>query len=369
MESDDARLSRERLQTDSSLQKEREVADIELEKGRSAAEVDADRVVELARVRADSLLGAEREKADASVQPPARPREGEDLAVARAAADVEVALARDEADDKIEAERSALRHTHDLVLEDEREETDERLLAERAQADRSVSSRDDFLAMASHEMLNLLAGIAISADVVAALPPENPIGGQGHQEARRIRRYTVQMHRLIGDLLDVVSMELGGLSMEPRPQDATLLLQETLASFELAATAGKIELTREGPAGRVLAHFDHDRILQVLTNLVSNALKFTPSGGRIALGLEERTDEIEFSVRDNGSGIDAEQLESIFERFSRGAHADGRGFGLGLYIARRIVEAHGGTIRAHSEPGNGSAFHFTLPRPCLERPR
>lgn len=369
MDSKDAQLRHERMQTDSSLQKEREIADLELKQGRSAAEVDADQVVELARGRADSLLDAEREKADASLQQSACPLEGEDLSVARAAEDVEVTQARGEADEKIEAERSASKRAHGLVLEDEREETDESLLAERTQADRSVASRDDFLAMASHEMRNLLAGIAISADMVAALPPESPIGGGAHEEARRIRRYTVQMDRLIGDLLDVVSMEMGGLSMEPKPQDAALLLQETMESFGIAATTRKIELTREGPARRVVAHFDHDRILQVLTNLVSNALKFTPPGGRIALGLEERTGEIEFSVRDSGSGIATDQLESIFERFSRGARADGRGFGLGLYIARHIVEAHGGKIHAHSEPGKGSTFHFTLPRPGLDQPR
>ena len=113
--------------------------------------------------------------------------------------------------------------------------------------------------------------------------------------------------------------------------------------------------------GPAVAGFDHDRILQVLANLVGNALKFTEPGGTIAIALAPFEDRLEFTVRDSGRGIDPKNIDAIFERFSQAAQLDRRGLGLGLYISRCIIEAHGGTIWAESEMGRGSAFHFTLP--------
>jgi signal transduction histidine kinase len=131
--------------------------------------------------------------------------------------------------------------------------------------------------------------------------------------------------------------------------------------FHETATSHQIEITRDAPAGRVPAGFDRDRILQVLDNLVGNAMKFTKAGGTIALRLAPRADGMQFTVRDTGCGIAPDDIEAIFERFSQAGRADRRGLGLGLYIARCIVEAHGGRIWAESELGMGSAFHFTIP--------
>jgi signal transduction histidine kinase len=111
----------------------------------------------------------------------------------------------------------------------------------------------------------------------------------------------------------------------------------------------------------VPAILDSHRILQVLSNLVGNAIKFSEPGGIIELRLARIVGGIEFTVRDNGAGIAPEDTEAIFERFSQAGHPDRRGLGLGLYIARCIVAAHGGRIWAVSELGKGSTFHFTIP--------
>jgi signal transduction histidine kinase len=159
-----------------------------------------------------------------------------------------------------------------------------------------------------------------------------------------------------------VSMESGKLGVDLTEQDATRLLAETVESFQLLATAREIGLVSEAPPGPLLASFDHDRLLQVLANLVGNALKFTEAGGCITLGLETTDHALRFTVRDDGCGIPPDRLGSVFERFSQASRNDRRGLGLGLYIARSIVEAHGGRIEVESEPGQGSTFRFTVAR-------
>ena len=203
---------------------------------------------------------------------------------------------------------------------------------------------------------------AISWGAGGGRPPAGAPGDGTHEVARRLRRLTARMNRLIGDLLDVVSMESGKLHVEPVEDDAARLLAETMDAFGPLAAARQIRLHSEIGAGRVVARFDHDRILQVLANLVGNAIKFTKPGGSIALRLASTADEIQFTVRDTGCGIASDPIDAIFGRFSQAAQTDRRGLGLGLYISRCIVDAHGGAISAESEPGQGSTFHFTLPR-------
>jgi signal transduction histidine kinase len=169
------------------------------------------------------------------------------------------------------------------------------------------------------------------------------------------------MSRLIGDLLDVVSLESGRLPINAAEQDATRLLAETMANFQVSAESFHLVMTCAAPRGPVRGNFDHDRILQVLSNLVGNSIKFSEPGGTIELHLAAREDGLEFTVRDTGRGVAAADIEGIFERFSQAGQPDRRGLGLGLYIARSIVEAHGGRIWADSEPGKGSAFTFTIP--------
>jgi signal transduction histidine kinase len=352
----------ERTETDASLREERERTDEELATQRSVTERDADQVVELARERADALLEETRHKEDAKSRLADKSSiPSEVVHDARASEDEALTEERVAADDDLSEERAEQRLAIAQLLRLEREETDEQLSAERAHFDRRVASRDEFLAMVAHDVRGLLGVIAISTDLLMTLPEDGPTKERTHTLSLRIRRATGRMNRLVGDLLDVVSMELGTLHVDASQQDATMLLTETMANFRVAAEALKVTMTCAAPPGPVSAAFDHDRILQVLSNLVGNAIKFSQAGGTIELRLESKADGLEFMVRDSGRGIAAEYMHTIFERFSQARQPDRRGLGLGLYIARCIVQAHGGRIWADSEPGKGSAFHFTIP--------
>jgi len=156
-------------------------------------------------------------------------------------------------------------------------------------------------------------------------------------------------------------MELGRLDVTASQEDAAQLLAETMENFRVTSESRKLAMTSAAPRGPVPATFDRHRILQVLSNLVGNAIKFSEAGGIIELRVASITDGLEFTVRDTGRGLSPDDIEAIFDRFSQAGQPDRRGLGLGLYIARCIVEAHGGRIWAVSELGKGSAFHFTIP--------
>ena len=167
------------------------------------------------------------------------------------------------------------------------------------------------------------------------------------------------MTRLIGDLVDVSALEAGKLGITRARGDGAKLVAEAVEVFRPSAVAKEITLADEGGAP-VMAAFDHDRVLQVLANLIGNAIKFTPSGGTIHVGCAAVADGVRFSVRDTGPGIPEAQLEAVFLRFWQLGAGDRRGLGLGLYIAKGIVDAHGGSIWVESVLGQGSVFHFTI---------
>jgi signal transduction histidine kinase len=172
------------------------------------------------------------------------------------------------------------------------------------------------------------------------------------------------MDRLIGDLVDIASIDAGKLAVTPATQDLSILIAEAADTFRATASAKGVSLGTRIDAAPLLAAFDHHRILQVLANLISNSLKFTPQGGIITISGEREAGNVRVSVRDTGSGIPGEALGRIFDRFSQVGKNDHRGLGLGLYISRCIVEAHGGRIWAESQPGAGSILCFTLPAHC-----
>ena len=170
----------------------------------------------------------------------------------------------------------------------------------------------------------------------------------------------LRLERLVSEMLDVSRMDSGTFAVSRRCLDPHEVLAGVLEQFDARARERRIALSvRAHECYDLVA--DHDRLMQVLSNLVGNALKFTPSGGRIDVACVGVASGVEFSVADTGPGIDPDNLPKLFERFWKADPASRSGAGLGLAISRGIVEAHGGRIWAESAPGRGTTMRFILP--------
>jgi signal transduction histidine kinase len=362
MEPSDPKPGKERSDTDESLRSERNKTDRELANARGEIEEDADAVVTKARARAEALLRATRGRTDADMMADTNPALRREVARERAEEDRVFAAERATADERLHVERAQRQRALRELLRLERDATDERLLLERAQADETVATRDKFLGMVSHDLRTLLGGIALNAALLSKhAGAQGAAGAETLRHTDRIQRFTARMNRLVGDLLDVVSMEAGRLDVSPRPQDAVQLVRDAMEAFQPAFSAKGLTLSTHVAANTLLAKFDHERILQVIANLLSNALKFTDAEGHVTLLVAPDGEQVRFTLTDTGIGVPDDQLEGIFERFNQVKAHDRRGLGLGLYISRCIVEAHGGRIWTERADGPGAAFHFTLP--------
>jgi signal transduction histidine kinase len=169
------------------------------------------------------------------------------------------------------------------------------------------------------------------------------------------------MEALIQDLVDLAALDAGRFAAPRAETDAGLVLRDAVESMRPLAEEAGVALDgaacEQGPPLRC----DYDRVLQVFSNLIGNAVRHTPRGGRIAVSATRAEGVVRFEVQDTGSGIAPDDLPHVFDRFRRGTNAAGAGLGLGLYIAKGIVEAYGGSIGAQSRAGEGSVFFFTLP--------
>lgn len=357
--------SPERVRTDESLRTERDKADggqVELQARR---EVVADRVIEEARAQADAVLDVARDRADQKLEETGAPLStAAEIAVQTEERTLEDDTVRQEralADEVLRRDREQRARVLSKLLPLERDKTDLHLLTERARSDDALSHRDDFLGIVSHDLRNLLSGIVMSAGDLAHNAPPGEEGDRVYEGTQSIQRYAARMNRLIGDLVDVVSIDAGKLALTPTRGDCAELIAEAVDTFRSVATRGGISLEAELDETPLLAVFDRDRMLQVLANLIANAIKFTARDGRITVRGARKGDGVLICVRDSGSGIPAEKLDTIFDRFWQVGKNDRRGLGLGLYIARCIVEAHGGRIWAESREGEGSELRFTVP--------
>ena len=341
-------VERDRIVVDAQLRKFRDVADDVLARERGASATSLG-LVTVERTLADKATVSERDIHDALME-----------------------QERQRSDDAVQAQRE--RHVADPAERARRANTDEKLSAERLRVDHAVTSlgsteqalslaeeevvrRSNVLAMVAHELRNPLAIISMNTDYIAERVTDPAL----REPAVEVQHSVARMGRLLQDLLDLARIEGGSLRIVKRPVDVGMLLSEILAAYGPLFSKRGLSLTCAPPAPGVVATFDHDRIVQVLSNLLSNTLKFTPKGGLVSLNLERRADSIELAVKDTGAGIAAQELPRVFNRFWQGSSEPGTGLGLGLYICERIVSAHAGHVWVESELGRGTTFRFTLP--------
>ncbi len=250
-------------------------------------------------------------------------------------------------------------------LETERAELLRNEREARAAAEAAVNARDEVLRIVAHDIGNSLSAVKIHAMVLERTLPAD--GAEARKRTEAIRHLTQQMDRLRQDLLDVAAIEAGRLSFEPGETALREVVDDVLAG--LAGMAAEKGLTMECavPDDLPAVWADRERLHQVLGNLLGNAVKFTPAQGRIRVSAclehpeEAEEPEVRVRVEDTGPGISAEHLPHVFDRFWQARSTRRAGAGLGLAIARGVVEAHGGRISAMSEPGQGTTFEFTLP--------
>jgi signal transduction histidine kinase len=359
--------SRERAKTDDSLRAERLNTDEALLDGRASVAREADGVVDQARALADAVLSSARRQADQESLRPRQHAEVDAVAGERARADLVVRSERGDADVVLRNDRKDQADALAALLVHERAATDAYLITERARSDDAVEHRDDFLGMVAHDVRNLLNAVAFNLELLRPAAGAATPGAADMDAVNRIQRYVARMNRLIGDLVDVTSIDAGKLTIALIESNAAALVAEAMETFQPAAVEKGVSLSTDVPARVLLAQFDHDRMLQVLANVIANAIKFTPRAGSITVSVESTAGAIRFCISDTGVGIPAPKLNAIFERFWQVGENDLRGQGLGLYISRCIVEAHHGRIWAESAEGKGSQLYFTLPESTPSR--
>ena len=213
------------------------------------------------------------------------------------------------------------------------------------------------LAIVSHDMRNPLHTILLGTGAaLEILPADSPV----RKTLDSVRRAALRGERLIRDLLDVTRLESNRMQLEREPVAACDILTEAAESVASTAREQGVTLT-VAPDAEGTVNVDRHRALQVIDNLLSNAIKFTGRGGHVNIGARRAEGEERFWVADDGPGIPLEQQQFMFRRFWQQRRADRRGIGLGLTIAKGIVDAHGGRIWLESEAGRGTTFWFTLP--------
>jgi signal transduction histidine kinase/DNA-binding NarL/FixJ family response regulator len=240
------------------------------------------------------------------------------------------------------------------------------------QTQRAVTARDRALSIVSHDLRNPLSTIEICA--LALLDPAPAPQSGIHEMGELIQRSASWMQQIVEDLLDRASLDAGRLALHRRPTSVAELLDATRLMFSASAAQRMIDLVLTAGAGLPLIDVDPHRLLQVLSNLISNAMKFTPSGGRVQLFAQAVEDDlseallkgargpaVRFTVSDTGSGISSDDLRHIFDWYWQSPKGPRKGAGLGLAIAKGLLEAHSSRLNVDSVPGTGSSFWFTVP--------
>lgn len=236
-----------------------------------------------------------------------------------------------------------------------------------SEKERAVRAREEILEIVSHDLKNPLGAILMNASLLFRRLPADPDIRPVRKQLEVIQRSADRMKRLIEDLLDLAKVEAGRLPIEPKPIAVAPLVSAAVEMLEPSATQKQIQIEEAVQAMGDGVYCDRERVLQVFSNLIGNAVKFTPERGKVIVRAEAKNDEVQFEVIDTGSGIAEDQLPYIFDRYWQASRRDKNSTGLGLSISKGIIEAHGGRIWAESKPGIGSKFTFVLPRRDLTK--
>jgi len=237
----------------------------------------------------------------------------------------------------------------------------------------AIRARDDMMGIVSHDLRNPASAVKMLARSILAEAEERALPADVTERVEIIGQAAAQIDALIQDLLDVTRLEAGRLTVSAHDLEPAPLVKAALYALHALSESGGVTLKATYEEPLPVVHADPERVTQLLSNLVGNALKFTPAGGRVEVRVEPQPEGggVMVSVADTGAGIPADQLPHVFDRFyqvSSGRKGRRHGAGLGLTIARGIVEAHGGTISIESAPGHGTTVRFTLPRALGDRP-
>lgn len=304
----------------------------------------------------------------------------------RKRADFAVELERAKVDEAIEQERKAKSALAGQTLEQERKRTDHNLSKERARTDAEVltasgllsdeisehektrialTTREEFLAIVSHDLRNPIGTASMCADLLLKNPRLHNLTSDAIRSIELIKRNVDASLRLIADLLDMERIGGGKLELNLEKHCIGEIIRDSIEAFANQAAEKNVTLEAAHSISSGEVACDRDRILQVLSNLIGNALKFTPTNGKILINTLYNESEVQISVSDTGSGIPDEKKEQIFTRFAQLGQNDRRGLGLGLYISKMLVEEHHGKLWLQSKLGEGSTFYFSIPRKAL----
>jgi signal transduction histidine kinase len=332
----------------------------------SASDHQADVNRDAERVEADKAKRQSRSDSDAS-RDLGRADVGRSGAERQAEGDERLRVERETSDEAIDAERlrtdaaTEVGRTHHQASAKSSADLLSREQESHRKTQTALTTREEFLAIVSHDLRNPLNHISMAAQNLLEEPGEQE---EVKQVAASIQRSAGEMLRLIQDLLDIERIAAGKLILHYETHDVRKIIQEVVGDFQRDAASKQITLTANPEARCDDVVCDRSRVVQVLSNLIGNAIKFTPAKGQIRVSCAQTgpdRKDLQVSVSDTGAGIAPEKIGTIFERFSQINSQDRRGIGLGLYIAKMMVEEHPGRIWVESKLGEGSTFHFTLP--------
>lgn len=368
-------FERERQKTDKSLGAERFKATESMKLASEKSQSQTDRRLNQERAKADRKMANSRVASDIVGNGQTQHQLDDERRITDEATKAE----RTSADMAIDKERLLVDKLVVHVLDQEREITDKNLSAERASTDTyfegataslkseinehvktkmALTSREELLAIVSHDLRNPVGTASSYATLILEM---DNVSDVVKSHVSTIKRNAETALRLIADLMEMERFAQNKWHFHFVQCSPADLIQQTLEDFSFDAKQKNIKLSTRAPDSATVFSCDNDRLMQVLSNLVSNALKFTPSHGAVTIGAKVVDDDVCFTVSDNGLGIPRAQHKQIFGRFAQLQSKNRTGLGLGLYISKMLIEAHGGNMWVESSEGQGSTFFFTVP--------